>query len=142
MNPLFCIKCWEEYKRQQQADMLPDVFGSLTREEKALRMGVVVPNGSHASTVTRHINNRVDHVSRYVSNDVLDTLQQNSPRPFPTLRPMSADAREKLARQGRVFNISMLCFDTKQCDCCGCVIPLHDDPQLDKLASSKEHSFR
>jgi hypothetical protein len=70
-------------------------------------------------------------------------LQQNSPRPFPTTRPMEAEARDKHAKCGRTFNVSMLCFDIKQCDCCaGCIKPLHNDPQMARLASSSDHSFR
>jgi hypothetical protein len=41
-----------------------------------------------------------------------------------------------------VFNVSLLLFDVKQCDCCGQTIPFHDDPQLDRLARDKSHNFR
>jgi hypothetical protein len=55
---------------------------------------------------------------------------------------MSESSHANHARYGRVFETSMLCFEIKKCDCCGISIPFHDDPQQQKLANSKDHSFR
>jgi hypothetical protein len=55
---------------------------------------------------------------------------------------MSESSRANHARYGRVFETSMLCFEIKKCDCCGISIPFHDDPQQQKCANSKDHSFR
>ena len=70
----------------------------------------------------------------------IELIKQNSPRPYPTVRPMDKRARENHAKHGRVFETSMLLFDTKHCDCCGITVPIHDDPQMQKLASSKDHT--
>ncbi len=45
------------------------------------------------------------------------------------------------AKHGHVFETSMLLFDMKHCNCCGITVPFHGDPQMQKLASSKDHIF-
>jgi hypothetical protein len=55
---------------------------------------------------------------------------------------MQQHARKNHAKHGRVFETSMLLFDIKHCDCCGITVPFHDDPQMQKLASSRDHTFR
>ena len=122
-------------------ETLPDAFESLSRDEKLLRLGIL-ESSTVPRTINRHINNRLEHLAKYVDEETIESIKQNSPRPYPTVRPMDKRARENHAKHGRVFETSMLLFDTKHCDCCGITVPIHDDPQMQKLASSKDHTFR
>ncbi len=109
-NPLYCITqvLGERKKRTGWWCSSISFCSSPSRQKDA------------TSTVTRNIYSRIEHVSKYVNEDMLEMIQQNSPRPCPTIRPMSSTTREKVAKYGRVLEISMLCFDVRQCDCCGC----------------------
>jgi hypothetical protein len=105
-------------------------------------LGVVVDPGVSHATLLRHITNREKLLSKNENDDTLATIRDNSPRPYPTVRPVAKDARANHARYVRVFETSMLCFDVKHCDCCGITVPYHNDPQQQKLASNKDHTFR
>jgi len=58
--------------------------------------------------VYRNIQDRERLLSQYVEPDMLQTIKQNKPRPYPTTIPMSKGARDSHAKHGRVFNVSML----------------------------------
>mmetsp|Transcript_23979 Transcript_23979/g.43467 ORF Transcript_23979/g.43467 Transcript_23979/m.43467 type:complete len:320 (+) Transcript_23979:27-986(+) len=106
-SPIWCIKCWEERKRadREQRDVVP--FASLNRNDQMLRLGVV-PSGTDPRTRMKNIQDRERLLSQYVEPDMLQTIKQNKPRPYPTTIPMSKGARDSHAKHGRVFNVSML----------------------------------
>jgi hypothetical protein len=146
-HPLLCIKCWkkhkqDKYQQQDHAPLSPSTFSNLRPDKQALRLGVVVNEGVSTRTVHRHITNREELLARYADGSTLASLHDNSPRPYPTIRPMDKEARATHSRYGRVFETSMLCFTLNHCHCCGITQPFHDDPQQNRLAASKDHTFR
>ena len=102
-NPIYCIKCWEQRIRvtNEQSEVVP--FDRLSREEQMLRNGVI-PSGTSATTITRYaleiavmslcllvicfahdcccycclsrnITNRLELLSKYAEDDILETIQ-------------------------------------------------------------------
>jgi hypothetical protein len=121
-HPLLCIKCWEKhkqdkYQQQDHAPLSPSTFSNLRPDAQALRLGVLVDEGVSPRTVRRHITNREELLVRYADGSTLASLRDNSPRPYPTVRPMDKAARATHARYGRVFETSMLCFTLNHCHC-------------------------
>ena len=60
-------------------------------------------------------------------------LKKHNPRPFPTILPMEKEARDKHAKYGRIFDISLLCFEIKSCTCCGITVPVHSNSVVTRL---------
>jgi hypothetical protein len=139
-HPLYCIKCWEHQKRVQAEDTVPPAFGSLSHEEKVLRLGIVVAPDSSNGILNRRVNNRSHLLLRHVGIDMLESLKDSSPRPYPTTKPMSESCHANHARYGRVFETSMLCFEIKKCDCCGISIPFNDGCTGLLLQGSSSHT--
>jgi hypothetical protein len=92
-HPLYCIKCWEHQKRVQAEDTVPPAFGSLSREEKVLRLGLVVAPDSSNGILNRHVNDRSHLLLRHVGIDMLESLKDSSPLPYPMMKPMSESSR-------------------------------------------------
>jgi len=89
---LYCIKCWETKKRDEADNIEPVPFDSLSRDEKMLRLGVI-PSGTSPATLTRNIMKRNELLAKYVDPEMLDTIQQSSPRLYPTTTPMSEETQ-------------------------------------------------
>jgi hypothetical protein len=89
-NPLFCIKCWESRKRELADSAMDEDFDSLSRQERMLRLGVI-PSGTTARTERNNITKRMELLQKYIEEDMLHTIQQNRPRPYPTHRPMDSE---------------------------------------------------
>jgi hypothetical protein len=89
-NPLFCIKCWESRKRELADSAMDEDFDSLSRQDRMLRLGVI-PSGTTARTERNNITKRTELLQKYIEEDMLHTIQQNRPRPYPTHRPMDSE---------------------------------------------------
>jgi hypothetical protein len=64
---------------------LPPTFDSLHHDENMRCMGVMLDSDAHSSTVSWHINNCVAHLSKYVDEEIMKTIKENLPCPFPTV---------------------------------------------------------
>jgi hypothetical protein len=121
--------------------ILPDALASLSQDEETLCLCVIVEPNAIPRTITKNIKKQLEHLKKYCDEEMIQVMQQSLPSPYPMVQPMSANAREKHAKYGQVFETSMLLFDVKQCDCSGITVPFHDDFQIQKLANKKDHTF-
>jgi hypothetical protein len=124
-DPWYCIRCWESKK----GACLP--FESCTLKEKALRLGCPVDEKISEKAFLRKLNQYVGSMRTIINDDgLVDSIIHNRPRPYPTMKPMSKDARLSHALWGRRFEIQQLMIDVGKCDCCGIVKPFAADPWL------------
>ena len=63
---------------------------------------------------------------------VVEKLKETEPLQFPTLTCMSEEMLSNHLIHGRIYETSMLCFDVKQCTCCGKTQPTHIDRDFPK----------
>ena len=62
--------------------------------------------------------------------NLYNNIINNSPKPFPSSTKIKKFNSEKNALYGRRFETSMLCYDVRNCDCCGNICINHDDNLL------------
>lgn len=130
-HPWYCIKCWEARKRDRQANSSPVPFESLGIDEKARRLGLDLDATQTVRAHRQQINRRHEEIAGFINDPSLfQHVLSNSPRPFPTTRPMDNPSRQHQAFRGRQFELSMLCFEVKACDCCGITEATHADSQM------------
>ena len=67
-------------------------------------------------------------MSRKLYNNIIN----NSPKPYPLSTRITKFNSEKYALHGRRFETSILCYDLKNCGCCGKNCINHDDKLLQK----------
>jgi hypothetical protein len=129
--PFYCIRCWEEQKDA------PAPWQDLSLAEKAVRLGLPLDDSISSSTQSRKVIARLNLLQQLVDAETVQTILDSKPRPFPTLKPMDKDARDKQALYGRTFELSMLMFDVKKCSCCGSTVPCNVDPLVVSMNAGK-----
>ena len=84
----------------------------------------------------------VDTIATMVDDQqVLTTLLDTHPSPYPTERPMNPKLAQRMAICGRRFEIMQLTITIQACDCCGCVVPHASDPWYKSQPSPTMHSM-
>ena len=98
-------------------------------ESKMSRMGIVPDVGENNRKNLRRIKSVVDILGRCsVPPSVVSSLKANPPNNIVLVTPMDPIAAAKHSTYGRVFETSMLMYETTPCDCCGHTQPCHIDP--------------
>ena len=59
--------------------------------------------------------------------NILDDIQNNDPKPHPSVTPITIEREDLHALCGRRFDLSMMMYSIHSCDCCGITKPLHRD---------------
>ena len=135
-DPWYCFRCWENIKFVKNQTNLPKPFDAVSNAEQALRLGID-PNVKKCkpSDWKKWSTDYVTELPSAIGDfDIAHSILSNTPRAFPTPKPMDEDARYNLKCAGRRFEISQLCLNIKSCDCCGATKPADSDPWGGKCA--------
>ena len=134
-----CIQC-----------SIPSVKTSIPWEkvslkEKCERFGLLTPFNRYHEFYDPHYINKKKEVTALkrkitraykvfteldIPTDVKEGILNNDPLAYPTVANMTKASLVRHTISGRRFEMSMLMFQMKSCDCCGRVEPQHVDPLL------------
>ena len=132
----YCIRCWE--KKTKDEDDIP--FHKCKTEEKFFRLGQIVPSNVTGSQLNRRIATLRTTIFEAVQDkDLVYSILNTHPRPFPTALPMIKKNREEHARLGRLFEIELLCLKVRACACCGRTKPTAEGPM--KSVKKRDTNF-
>ena len=108
----------------------------MSNAEQALRLGI------DPSCKQYNVKTWKNHCAAYVAelplaigdDELSQAILSNTPRSYPTPKPMDLDSRLKLKCSGRRFEISQLAINIRSYDCCGVTKPCDSDPWGGKCA--------
>ena len=140
-KPWYCVRCWENAKANKRTDVEFSSFKDVPLIEQALRLGVdvyqnhpdldVLPS-NEKKQCEKKLSCVYKKYAKELSNSIGDckmaeSILSNTPRAFPTPKPMDKGALRKLKFAGRRFEIAQLSLNINTCSCCGCTKPYNDD---------------
>lgn len=108
----------------------------------AARLGLDVSNqpretDAQKCKLRKFVSAYKSHLADRIDSDLLQSIIDSPPRPYPTQKPMEHDSRHSMAINGRRFEILMLQVSVEYCECCGRTTPVQTDMLLDKDNSTK-----
>lgn len=129
---------------------IPSVKASIPWKKESLkqqceRFGVLTPLNRYHESYDPHYMRKKKEVASLKSKitraynvfnksdiptDVKEGILNNDPLAYPTVANMTKGSLIHHKISGRRFEMSMLMFEMKSCDCCGRVEPQHVDPLL------------
>jgi hypothetical protein len=116
---------WSSLPRSTEF-ICPDIL-----RESLCRVGISLPDNATDEQLRQSRINMNKIVKAFEECNSHETVYQhfrNNPRPYPTPVDMHPISIQQNVIQGRHAETSLLMYDVKQCNCCGCVKPSHNDP--------------
>ena len=123
-----CIRCPKRAKPDACWKRLKQTGEDL--QERFRRLGIV-PSTLNMKAHSEDARRRacIDYVKRLKETvgegreKLVQAVLDNSPKAYPTIKPMNKEAKEKMAIHGRWFELQMLELEMKSCRCCGLTKP-------------------
>ena len=131
----YCIWCWEKQKKGRLTswDRSPTI-------EKFFRLEQIMPENLSNSSINRKLSSLKNQIYDAIENsELVDSILNSYPRPFPTTFPMDKGSRQDHARLGRLFEIELLCIRVYACACCGRTKPYADGPNSKSRVTTNFH---
>ena len=128
----YCIRCWENVKDTKRDGGASLAFKDISFTEQALRLGVDPyrnnPNLENRTKLSNAFIKYADELHNSIGDhNYAKSILSNTPRAFPTPKPMDKDSLLQLKFAGRRFEIAQLSLNINSCSCCGCAKPFDDD---------------
>ena len=99
-----------------------------------------MPENFSNSSINRKLSSLKNQIYDAVEDrELVDSILNSHPRPFPTTFPMDKGSRQDHARLGRLFEIELLCIRVYACACCGRTKPYADGPNSKSRVTTNFH---
>ena len=134
IDPWFCSRCKDARSLNDRDDNVDLPWDQASIHDRCSRLGLQPKPGADYRTLQRKMDKTLAVLQQTMPQRDLELLKNSTPQPYPTLVPMDNAVVNKHVIHGRRFEVSMSCFITDRCDCCGQVEPGHSDPSYKESA--------
>lgn len=130
-NPWLCANYKAEDEKEKRILPFRSLKGS---QQKGARLGLKVDSWDVSERQKkRRIDDFIKNMRSVVGDDELvDSILDSEPRPYPSHKPVSPATDEASRLAGRLFECSLLLLRVAGCDCCGKTKPFYDDVKFRK----------